>query len=154
MFDAPVETWYLWAGLATVSVVALGLAASLPRTPPPDAQGVAQSVDTVAASDRSAAAVHPSLAEAVRIGPYRIWLRSDGATSDATFAYGPVTPVKRGTLLWDVLHGTPPEEVFDSSAAFRRAAAEARDRKPEWQSRADVIARKVSWEGVDVTLVG
>jgi hypothetical protein len=154
MFDAPVETWYVWAGLAVVSIVTLGLAVSLPRTTPPDAGSVAETVDTVAASDRPAAATHPVLADDVRISPYRIWLRKDGATSYATVAYGPVTPVRRGSALWDVLHGASPEERFDSPAAFRRAAAEARDRDPEWRSRADVIARRLSWEGVDVTLVG
>lgn len=154
MFDAPVETWYLWTGLAIVSVVTLGLAVGLPRSPPPDASGVADTVDTVAASDRPTMAMHPFLADEVRISPYRIWLRDDGATSHATFAYGPVTPVERDTPLWKVLHGTPPERVFDSPVAFRRAAAEARDRRPEWRSRVDVIVRNPSWEDVDVTLVG
>ncbi|USZ68911.1 hypothetical protein NGM10_04040 [Halorussus salilacus] len=153
MFDAPVETWYLWVGLALASSAALGLAVSLPRAPPPDAAGVADTVDSVAASDRAATAVHPVSAE-VRIGPYRVWLRDDGATGHATLAYGPVTPVRRGTALWDVLRGTPPESAFGSPGAFRDAAADARDRPPAWRTTGELTVRAVSWEGVDVTLVG
>jgi hypothetical protein len=154
MFDPPVETWYVWAGLAVASVVALGIAVNLPRTPPPDAPSVAESVDSVAASDRPATAVHPLSAEAVRIDPYRVWLRDDGATNYATFAYGPVTPVRRGSALWNVLQGTPPDQAFSSPAGFRRAAAEARDRDPTWRSRDELTIRHTSWGGIDVTLVG
>ncbi|MFC4449311.1 DUF7283 family protein [Halorussus aquaticus] len=154
MFDAPVETWYLWVGLAVASAAAVGLAATLPRAPPPDAASAAETVDSVAASDRPTTGVHPLSADAVRVGAYRIWLRDDGATGHATFAFGPVTPVRRDTALWDVLRGTPPERAFGTPAAFGRAAADARDRTPAWRSRDRLTVRRVAWEGVDVTLVG
>jgi hypothetical protein len=154
MFDAPVETWYLWVGLAIASTAAVGLAASLPRAPPPDAASAAQTVDSVAASAHSTTGVHPLSADAARIGPYRIWLRDDGTIGHAALAYGPVTPVRRDTALWDVLRGTPPEAAFGTPAGFRRAAAEARDRTPEWRSTDRLTVRRVTWEGVDVTLVG
>ncbi|NEU57541.1 hypothetical protein [Halorussus sp. MSC15.2] len=154
MFDAPVETWYLWVGLAVASAAAVGLAATLPRAPPPDAAGAAETVDSVAASDRPTTGVHPLSADAARVGTYRIWLRDDGATGHATFAFGPVTPVRRDTALWDVLRGTPPERAFGTAADFRRAAADARDRTPVWRSRDRLTVRRVAWEGVDVTLVG
>ena len=154
MFDAPVETWYLWVGLAVVSTAAVGLAATLPRAPPPDAASAAGTVDSVAASAHPTTGVHPLSADAARVGPYRIWLRDDGATGHAAFAYGPVTPVRRGTALWDVLRGTPPERAFGTPADFRRVAADARDRTPAWRSREALTVRRVVWEGVDVTLVG
>jgi hypothetical protein len=154
MFDTPVETWYVWAGLAVVSVVVLSLALNLPRTPPPDAVGVAESVDSVAASAHPATATHSLTVDAVRVGPYRVWLRDDGTTGHAVFAYGPVTPVRRGTALWDVLQGAPPDQAFASPAAFRRATSTARDRDPEWRTVDELTVRTVSWEGVDVTLVG
>jgi hypothetical protein len=154
MFDQPVETWYVWAGLAVASVVVLGLAVGFPRASPPDAAGVAESVDSVAASDRPVMAVHPLFAETIRLSPYRVWLRDDGATGQATFAYGPVTPVERGSALWDVLHGTPPDRAFGSPEAFQRAVTMARGRDPTWRSRNELLVRKLSWEGVDVTLVG
>ena len=154
MFDAPVETWYLWVGLALASTAAVGVAATLPRTPPPDAASAAETVDAVAASAYESTGVHPVAADAVRVGPYRIWLRDDGATGHATFAYGPVTPVRRGTSLRDVLRGAPPDSAFGTPAAFRRAAADARERTPEWRAPDELTVRHVSWEGVDVTLVG
>jgi hypothetical protein len=154
MFDAPVDAWYVWIGVALASTAAVGIAASLPRAPPPDAAGVADTVDSVAATDRSATAGHPLAAERVKIGPYRVWLRNGSATGHATFAYGPVTPVRRDTALWDVLRGTPPETAFGSPAAFSRAVAAARDRTPRWRSTDELTVRTVSWEGVDVTLVG
>lgn len=154
MFDAPVETWYLWIGLAAASVAALGVAANLPRAPPPDAAGAADTVDSVAASAHAATGVHPLSVDGVRIGPYRLWLREDGATGHATFAFGPVTPVRSDTALWDVLRGAPPERAFGTPASFRRAAATARDRTPAWRSREQLTIRRVSWEGVNVTLVG
>ena len=154
MFDAPVETWYLWVGVALASTVAFGLAATLPRAPPPDAASAADTVDSVTASDHAATAEHPVSADEIRIGAYRVWLRTDDATGHATFAYGPVTPVRRGTALWDVLRGTPPETAFGSPLAFRRAAADARNRTPEWRPAEALTVRAVSWEGIDVTLVG
>ncbi|WP_135829136.1 DUF7283 family protein [Halorussus halobius] len=154
MFDAPVETWYLWVGLAVASTAALGVATNLPRSPPPDAASAADTVDSVAASEHAATGVHPVSVDAVRVGPYRLGLRTDGARAHATFAYGPVTPVGSGTALRDVLRGAPPETAFGSPADFRRSAAAARNRTPEWRSREELTVRRVSWEGVDVTLVG
>lgn len=168
MFDPPIETWYLWAGLALASLTALGLAISLPTTPPPDAASVAESVDSADANAHPTTTVHALSADEIRLGPYRVWLRDGGATSHATFAYGPITPVRRGTTLWDVLQGTPPNRAFSSASAFRRAAVSARERDPEWQSidestnskgesansKGELTIRTVSWEGVDVTLVG
>jgi len=154
MFDAPVETWYLWVGLALASTAALGVVTNLPRTPPPDAASAADTVDSVAASQHSATGVHPVSADAVRLGSYRLGLRDDSTTAHATFAYGPVTPVRSGTALRDVLRGVPPETAFDSPASFRRAAVDARDRTPEWRTREELTVRRVTWKGVDVTLVG
>ncbi|WP_132057428.1 DUF7283 family protein [Halorussus amylolyticus] len=154
MFDAPVDAWYLWVGVAVASTVAFGVATTLPRAPPPDAASVADTVDSVAASDRPATAVHPLSADAIRVGSYRIWLRDDGETGHATVTYGPVTPVRRGTALWDVLRGAPPETAFGDTAALRRAAANAENRTPEWRTTDELTVRTISWEGVDVTLVG
>jgi hypothetical protein len=154
MFDAPVETWYLWVGIALASTVAVGVAATLPRTPPPDAAGAAETVDAVAAQPYESTGVHPLSADAVRISPYRIWLRDGGATGHAAFAYGPVTPVRKGTTLWDLLRGAPPESAFGTPAELRRAATAARERSPRWRSPEELTVRHVTWGDVDVTLVG
>ncbi|MFB6083112.1 MAG: hypothetical protein ABEJ94_02580 [Halorientalis sp.] len=155
MFDAPIDTWYLWLGVATASALAFGVAIALPTTVPPDAQRAAATVDAVATSPHNATGEHRLDATAVEIGSHRIALRNDGGTAHAAFAYGPVTPVRDGTALSTVLRGEPPAAVFPSAAAFRAAAADARNRTRAWrETEGRLVARRVTWEGVDVTLVG
>ncbi|SDF16692.1 DUF7283 family protein [Halorientalis regularis] len=155
MFDAPVDTWYLWLGVATASALAFGVAVALPTTVPPDAQRAAATVDAVATSPHNATGEHGVDATAVEIGSRRIALRNDGGTAHAAFAYGPVTPVRNGTALAAVLRGEPPAKVFQNATAFRAAAAEARNRTRAWRATAGrLVVRRVTWEGVDVTLVG
>lgn len=155
MFDAPVDAWYVWLGLAVASLAVFGSASSLPTTPPPDAAGVADTVDAVAADDYETTAEHPLSASAVRVGPHRIALRNDGGTSHAEFAFGPVTPVARGSRLERVLHGTPVDVAFDDRRAFQQAVVDARTRDPAWrETDRSLVVRRVSWEGQDATLVG
>ncbi|WP_299266361.1 DUF7283 family protein [Halorientalis sp.] len=155
MFDAPADSWYLWLGVATASVLALGVAAALPATVPPDAQRAAATVDAVATSPHNATGKHRLDATAVKFGSRRIALRNDGGTAHAAFAYGPVTPVRNGTGLAAVLRGQPPTSVFQNATAFRATAADARSRARIWrETDGRLVARRVTWEGVDVTLVG
>lgn len=154
MFDVPADAWYVWFGLAVASVAVFGVAAQLPTQPPPDASAAANAVDVVAASPHPASITYPLTATEVRLGPERLALRTEGATARASFAFGPVTPVREGTLLWEVLRGARPAHVFESPDAFERAGDSARERPAEWRDASDHLrARKVSWEGVDVTLV-
>jgi hypothetical protein len=155
MFDAPVDAWYVWLGLAVASLAVFGSASSLPTTPPPDAVGVADTVDAVAAADHETTAEHPLSASAVRVGPHRLALRNDAGTSHAEFAFGPVTPAARDTRLERVLHGTPVDVVFDDRQAFHQAVIDARTRDPSWrETDRSLIVRRVSWGAQDVTLVG
>ena len=155
MFDAPVDAWYVWLGLAVASIAVFGSASSLPTTPPPDAADAADTVDAVAADDYETTAEHPLSASAVRIGPHRIALRNDAGTGHAEFAFGPVTPVARDSRLERVLHGTPVDVAFDDRQAFRQAVIDARTRDPTWvETDRSLIVRRISWEGQDVTLVG
>lgn len=155
MLDAPLDATLVWLGLAAASAVALGTALQLPAAPPPDAAAVADTVDRVAASPHPSTAAQPVVATAVRVGPDRVSLRSPAGTAHAPLAYGPVTPVRDGSALDAVLHGTPPARAFDSPADFRRAAASALNDTPAWQPVDDhVLVRRVTWRGVDVTLVG
>ena len=155
MFDVPLDAWYTWLGLALASVVVFGVAQALPTTPAPDAEGVAETIDRVAASEYEATAEHPLHARTVRVGPSRVSLRTDDGTVHAAYAFGPVTPVGDGTKLDRVLRGAPPTAVFDSEAEFRAAVGEARDRTPQWQRADDpLVVRRLSWRETDVTLVG
>jgi len=154
MLETPIDVPYVWLGVATVSVLLAGVAADLPVGTPPDAVGPANAVDRVAASSHPAVARHPVAGEAVRIGPRRLGVRGERGTAHATFAFGPITPAMDGPLE-AILGGTHPSEFFETPAAFRRAAARARNRTPTWRTVEDgIVVRTVSWEGIDVTLVG
>jgi hypothetical protein len=156
MLGSPVESWYLWVGLAAASVALVGVAVELPRTTPPDAAAAAATVDGVAASPYDAVGEHPLRADAVRLSSRRIALRRDGTTARAGFAFGPVVPVPPGEgPLRRVLAGGSPAERFDSRAAFASAAERARGRDPTWRPAPDrLTVRHVSWGDVDATLVG
>jgi hypothetical protein len=155
MFEAPLDAWYVWIGLAVVSSAALGVASSLPPAVPPDAEGSARTVDGVAASDHAAVDTHPlSNAEAVRIGSNSISLRGPGGTAHAAFGYGPVTPVPGGSKLERVLRGEPPEAVFRAPSAFERAVGQARESEPRWKETDRLVVRRVTWGETDAVLAG
>lgn len=155
MFDVPLDAWYTWLGLAVASAATVGVAASLPAAPPPDAAGVATTVDGVAASPHAAVGSHPlPNADAVRVGRDTVSLRGPGGTAHAQLGYGPATPATTDAGLAAVLEGDPPERVFESPAAFRRAVESARAGAPEWHRTDELRVRRVAWEEVDVVLVG
>lgn len=153
MFDAPVDTWYVWVGLALVATAAAGTANQFPTAPPPDARAAAAAVDRAAAADHGATARHPIDAEAVKLGRTHLALRDDGRTSRTRFAW-PVTPVRRGSPLWRVLLGVPPDDVFGGVPALREAVEEARNDTARWRRAERLVARTITWEDLDVTLVG
>lgn len=154
MFETPVDSWYVWIGLAVASVAVFGVALSLPRSTPPDAVGVAETVDSVASSDHEAVGERDLRAVEIKVGPHRVRLRSDGGAEHATFAYGPVTPVAGNERLQRVAAGDPPTQVFDSAAQFERTVREARNRTSSWRPASNrLLVRRVSWGEVNVTLV-
>lgn len=154
MFEAPIDSLYVWTGLSVASGLFLGVALGLPTAPPPNAASVADAVDVVAASPYPSTAEQPTDAAAVRIEPERIALRSDAGTTHARFAYGPVVPAGSGKL-GRVLSGVPPDVAFDSREAFLDAAKDARSATSTWRPvDGDVDVRKVTWGERNVTLVG
>ena len=157
MFDTAVESTYIWLGLAIVGAGILGLTLRVPTAPPPDATAVARTVDSVASSPHEATASQPIDARQIRLGSHRVGLRSSGGDAHAAFAYGPVVPATGGDggRLREVLRGLPPERVFRSVATFERVLERSRTRDPEWQPAPErLVVRRVSWGGVDATLVG
>jgi hypothetical protein len=155
MFDVPLDAWVAWVGLAIASVAVFGVVATLPTSPPPDAAGVAETVDRVATDAHPSTAEHPLDADRVRLTPRGIGLESEGGRTHAAFAFGPVTPVRDGSALAAVLYGDPPERPFDSRRAFQQAVVEARAREPSWQpADRSLVVRRVVWQGYRVTLVG
>lgn len=155
MFDLPADTLPVWVGLAFASVAVLGIAVGLPTTAPPDAAGAAGAVDAVAGSPHAATTDYSLGGVDLEVTPYRLTLRRGDATAHAAFTYGPVTPVVAGTDLARVLDGTPPESVFDSPDALATDATAAREASPLVVDQATrLTVRHVTWEGLDVTLVG
>jgi len=155
MLELPVDGWYTWLGVAVVSVVVLAAGVSLPTSPPPDAGGVADTVDAVAGGEHPATAEHAVFAGRLRLGPTRITLRNEAGTTTASFLFGPVTPVTTDERLGRVLRGEPPSRVFDDRAAFGRAAERARAAEPRWRSSPNRLrVRQVHWGETRVTLVG
>lgn len=155
MFGVPLDSWYVWIGLAVVSSTAFGVVTTLPSAAPPDAAGAARTVDSVATSEYAATGRHPlSNAEAVRIGTDSISVRGAGGTEHAAFGYGPVVPSMDGSKLHTVLLGEPPSRMFASPERFERAIRRARLADPRWQDTERLTVRRVQWEGVDAVLVG
>ena len=151
MFDTPTEDLYVWLGLAAVAAATLTLTTGLPAAPPPDAAGLAATVDGVAGGVTPATATHAVAGAAVMLGPRTVGLRDGGATRTAAFGYGPVTPAGDGRL-GRVAVGAAPEAVFRTPATLRAAAAAA-DERLGWRHAATVHVRRVSWGGVSVTVV-
>ena len=155
MFDTPADTPPVLVALSLVSTALAGVAFAASPAPAPRAAPLAGTVDAVAAADTSATETRRVNADALRITPHQIAVRSDTGTAHAQFAYGPVVPVREDTRLWDVLQGTPPDDRFGSPAALEVAADRATDREHRWRHDPQrLTVRRISWRGVDVTLVG
>ncbi|ESP87840.1 DUF7283 family protein [Candidatus Halobonum tyrrellensis] len=152
MFDAPVDAWYAWLGVAAAATVTLAVAAGLPTAPPPNASAPADLVDGVAAADAPADGEYRLAADAVRVRPDGLDLRDDAGAAHARFAFGPVVAVADGPLV-RVARGRHPDAVFDSSDGFAAAVADARDSPPGWVAADRLVVRHVAWGGVDVALV-
>ncbi|EMA65822.1 hypothetical protein C461_14016 [Halorubrum aidingense JCM 13560] len=164
MFETHADATYAWLGLALVSVATAGVAASFPSSPPPDAAGVAHTIDSVADGDHPATAEHGLAADRIRLTTRSVALSDGDGTSRAALHGSHITPVRRvddggaaggDVRLRQVLDGVPPDAVFDDRDAFSAAAAEARGTDHEWRPASErLTVRRVHYEGVHVTLVG
>lgn len=153
MFDVPLDAWYAWLGAAAVATTLLGTAFGLPTAPPPDATAAGNAIDSVAAHDPPATAEYRLAADAVRLSPKGLTLRSDAGVAHAGFAFGPVVPVDSGTDLAAVADGSRPIDRFDSPDSFGRVLDRAWGESPVWRTADRLIVRRVSWGGEDATLV-
>ncbi|MFB6072326.1 MAG: hypothetical protein ABEJ88_05085 [Halobacterium sp.] len=155
MLDAPADVPPLLVALSLASTALLGVALAASPTPAPRAAPLADTVDAVAAADTPGVETRAVRADAVRITRSRIAVRGPRGTAHATFAYAPVVPVRDGTALWRVLRGRPPDDVFETRLGFADAAATAMTREAAWRQQPErLTVRRVTWGGVDVTLVG
>lgn len=156
--EAPADAWYVWVGVALVSVAFAGVALSLPTIPPPDANAAANTIDRVAANDYGASATYDHDAEQFRVGPTQLWLRNQGGTSRATVAFGTMTLARYNESLEAVLYGGDVGEQFDDREEFEEAVEDARDEtiasREQWRSTSGKLrVKRVTWGDTNVTLV-
>ncbi len=160
MFETNLDATYGWLGLAIVSVATAGMVASLPASPPPDADGVARTIDSVAGGEYVATAEHGITADKMRLTTRTVELSDGGGTARAAIHGSPVTPTPAGSVDVDgrlrrVLGGIPPETVFDDPEAFAAAAERARTADHEWRRSPErLTVRRVRYGDLRVTLVG
>ena len=165
MFETHLDATYAWIGLAVVSVAAVGVAAAFPASPPPDADGVARTVDSVADGEYPATAEHGLAADRIRLASGSVSLGDDRGAARAALDAPRITPVIRAgaaapnattdARLRRVLDGAPPDAAFDDPAAFAAAADRARAADAKWTPAPDrLTVRRVHYGGVRVTLVG
>ncbi len=161
MFDAPLDATYAWLGVALVSVVTAGVAATLPASPPPDVAGAAHTIDSVADGDHPATAEHGLTADRIRLTDRTVALGSNGEVAHTTLVAPRITPVPSSESHRDagelrrVLHGAPPDRVFDDPEALSTAADRARTADHDWRAAPNrLTVRRVHYDDVQVTLVG
>ncbi len=155
MFDTLADVPPLLVALSLVSTTLLGVAIAAKPTPQARAAPLASTVDTVASADYASAGTRAIDYDAIRLTRHAVEVRDSAGTSREPSAYGPVGPGRRDTVLWRVLHGTPPDDAFGDERVFERAVADARDHDAAWRrDRQQLTVRRVTWRGVDVTLVG
>lgn len=160
MFETHLDATYAWLGLAVVSVATVGVVAALPASPPPDVDGVAHTIDSVADGEYVATAEHGLAADRLRITPRTVELGSDGTVVRAAIGANPITPVppreaSTDDRLRQVLNGVPPKTVFDGPNEFATVAERERTVGHEWRVAPDrITVKRVHYGGVRVTLVG
>jgi len=167
-WEAPVDGWYVWFGVALVSIGLTTFVLGLPSQPPPDATTAANTIDRVASSSHRAAADYEHDAAAIRIDTKQLWLRNDGGTTRESVAFGSLTPVHavaeddKREALERIIDGQHPRVVlreysFDATALLDEAedTRERIDRQgAEWRPADGVLSvRKIDIGGETVVLV-
>lgn len=155
--EAPADAWYVWLGVATISVAVAGVAVSLPSEPPPDANAAANAIDRSAGSVYNASTEYDHDAEEFRVDTKRIALRNDGGTARASIAYGNMTLARLDDSLLAVLHGASVTDEFASRDAFLNrvdGAHATMESNPTWRvANGRLQVRTITFEDRYVTLV-
>jgi len=159
-FEAPMDAWIVYIGVAFVSSTMLVFALGLTGTPAPNANAAANTIDLVGDRSVSATAEYEHDGDSFWIDRQQIVLRNDGGTSRATIAFGEITPAYYDERLADVTYGSPitGDNTFDSTGEFlatvEAAQQHSANNRPDWQSANGVVrAKKVIVGGEHVILV-
>lgn len=158
--ESPIDAWYVWIGVALISVGFTGVAVSLPSEAPPDADTAANAVEEVATSSFNSSVNYDHKAEEVWIDKRTIALRNDGGTARATIAFGTMTPVRAHPTSPEkginITLGTPIEEEFEDQEAMRVWVNETQENASMsgWRPAQDELrVRKVEWGDESVIFV-
>ena len=157
-FEAPMDAWVVYIGVALVSMTLLGVALGFSPIPPPDANAAANTIDMAGGSSITGEAEYEQDAEWFWMDQQQIALKNEGGQTKATIAFGEMTAVHYDERLSDVLYGSPVSEEFSSEYEFLAAvvaaqAASEADRG-DWQpANGEIRARKVIVGDTDVILV-
>ncbi len=149
-WDAPLDAWYVWMAVALVSFAIAGVALAVPTGPAPDANGVANAIDQVAASPYQASGSYAHDGDEVRVTARTIALRNQHGTSHATVSFGTVVPASGVRSLENVTYGTAYEAEYGSPYVppeyrFLEAVDVAASAPPEWRpTTGDVVVRRVT----------
>lgn len=167
-WETPIDGWYVWLGVAVVSVALTGFALGIPSQPPPDATKAANTIDRVASSTQQASASYEHDADEVRIDTKQVMLRNEGGTAQASVAFGSLLPVDavihdgKREALTRILHGRQPSAVlreysFDAVTlldSVTRTRKRIDRRGSQWRSAEGVLSvRRVRIAGEAVTLL-
>lgn len=156
-FEAPMDAWIVYVGVATVAGAVLGVSFGFSPIPPPDANAATNAIDSVGGSTVSGSTTYEHDAESFWLDRQQLALRNEGGTAKATIAFGTMTGVHYADSdrLADVLYGTPIDEAFSGEnpdRAFLRAVGEAQLQaagdRGEWKATEGKIrVRKVVIDG-------
>jgi hypothetical protein len=153
MFDAHIETLYIWVGVGLVSVAVLAVVTGLPSMAPPDGAGAATTIDEITTSPPGSVATREIHAEEWSVTTRHIGLRSDSGMVHETLLSA-IVPAFSDTLR-RVLRGSPPGSIFGSRTTFSYAIDRAQTTESRWRPAPDrMTVRHLEWRGIDVTLVG
>lgn len=161
--ETPADGWYVYVGVAIVSVAVGGIALGMPSAAPPDANAAANAVDRVTGSTHNATGSYEHDADEVKIGGKQLAMRNEGGTTRASLAFGTMVWVRYdgvpdAAAFAGILAGDDVTDHYADRSAFLTAVERARENlesdRPEWRhAEGELRARTIVWGDQRVTLV-
>lgn len=161
--ETPADGWYVYFGVALVSVAVGGIALGMPSAAPPDANAAVNTVDQVTGSTHNATGTYEHDADEVRIGGKQLAMRNEGGTTRASLAFGTMVWVRyegvpNATAFTDILYGDDVTDHYagrtDFLTAVDRAREDLKSDRPQWRhAEGELRARTIVWGDTRVTLV-
>ncbi|THE64379.1 hypothetical protein D8Y22_13285 [Salinadaptatus halalkaliphilus] len=111
-FEAPADAWYVYVGVAIISVVVAGLAVGVSTGPPPDAEQASSAIEGATGSEYAASGSYEHDAEIVTIDHQTLTMENDHGTAHSSFAYGTVVPVNGHERLENIAYGQSFEDAY------------------------------------------